>query len=604
MATPISPLPSAPPSYEPRLSVRPGDVLGGRFEIRGELGRGGMATVYLALDRTRGERVALKVLHEHLAADAGGRARLGREIRAASRLRHPRVLVAHEIHEIDGRLMLTMPVNTGGSLAERLEQGPLGAEALRRLALDLAGALAEAHRCGVIHRDITPNNVLLDDERRPLLADFGLARLDGSATATATALGTWGFTAPEVYDGQGADPRSDLYSLGAVLYAAAAGRPPFEAPAAAAVLRRQLAGDLAPLAALRPDLPAPLVAVIEAMLEVSPERRPQGAREVEEALAEGVALAAPALPVPVGAEGPGYTVEVSELKPDRRRRRRLRRLRGGVTLEEPAAPERALARDAERLLGAGLNPGELPAAMRRRRFQLVEGADYETARLLAERAIVAGFSARVLADPHANRARHRGALKVAAGSLTALATLVLLIVSLEEGAPPLFLLSGLLTAWLLRTGIGATARPVLSVDRKPAALAAPADPLEGAWRRVDGQLEALERAVDGAVELLPGAVLHDLRRTARALRVRADDLRLEGARLGEGAARTRLLARMLELGAAASGATRQLGAAADGGSAPELLERLALESRAAARALREVEAPEAPAQLMRLSPTP
>ena len=196
--------------------LAPGAVLGERFEIAGVLGRGGMATVYLALDRVRGSQVALKVLHGHLADQPSARARLRREVEAAGRIRHPAALVASELFELDGHLALSLPLHDGETLAEHVaERGPLPIDALWRLGQDLSGALAEAHSKGVLHRDLAPGNIMMDRERRGVLTDFGLARLDNLASrSTTTAVGTAGFTAPEVLSGERHTPAADLYGLG------------------------------------------------------------------------------------------------------------------------------------------------------------------------------------------------------------------------------------------------------------------------------------------------------------------------------------------------------------------------------------------------------
>jgi serine/threonine protein kinase len=263
-----------------------GQVLAERFEIVGVLGRGGMATVYLARDRVRDERVALKVLHDHLAEDPAMRDRLRREVVAAARLRHPGALVAHELHDLEGTWALSLPFHPGQTLAEEISQsGPQDPEALRRLGVRLAEVLAEAHGAGLLHRDLTPSNVMIGPRGEPVLTDFGLARLrDGGSTRGTGMLGTPGYAAPEVYDGVRADPRSDLYALGAVLYLAATGRAAFEADSAMQALHRQLEGDFTPLDRARPDLPADLVATVHALLERDPALRPQGARDVAEAL--------------------------------------------------------------------------------------------------------------------------------------------------------------------------------------------------------------------------------------------------------------------------------------------------------------------------------
>jgi tRNA A-37 threonylcarbamoyl transferase component Bud32 len=278
-----------------------GQVLAGRFEIVGVLGHGGMATVYLAHDSVRGERVALKVLHDHLARDPAMRERLRREVLAAARLRHPGALVAHELHDLEGTWALSLPFHPGQTLAETIaEQGPMEPEALRRLGVRLAEVLAEAHACGILHRDLTPSNVMIGPRGEPVLTDFGLARLrDGGSTKGTGMLGTPGYAAPEVYDGVRADPRSDLYALGAVLYLAATGKVAFEADSAMRALHRQLDGDLLPLNQARPELPGDLVTTIHALLDRDPERRPQGAQDVAEALQLRQAVeAAPSLATP------------------------------------------------------------------------------------------------------------------------------------------------------------------------------------------------------------------------------------------------------------------------------------------------------------------
>lgn len=263
-----------------------GQVLAERFEIVGALGRGGMATVYLARDRVRGERVALKVLHDHLAHDPAMRERLRREVVASARLRHPGALVAQELHDLDGTWALSLPFHPGQTLAEELAQhGPMEPEAVRRLGVRLAEVLAEAHTRGLLHRDVTPQNVMIGPRGEPVLTDFGLARLrDGGSTRGTGMLGTPGYAAPEVYDGVRADPRSDLYALGAVLYLAATGRPAFEGPTAMRALHRQMEGDFEPIDQRVPGFPPDLAATIHALLEPEPTARPQGAQDLAEAL--------------------------------------------------------------------------------------------------------------------------------------------------------------------------------------------------------------------------------------------------------------------------------------------------------------------------------
>jgi eukaryotic-like serine/threonine-protein kinase len=169
------------------------DVLGERYEIAGVLGQGGMATVYLAHDRVRQGEIALKVLHQHLSHRQSMRERMRREVVAASRLRHPHALVAYELLELGDELALSMPVHRGRTLDEHLDlHGSLSAEQIQGVLEQVGGALSEAHRQGIIHRDITPSNILLDDDCRAMLTDFGLARLLDMGTASTSALPTIG----------------------------------------------------------------------------------------------------------------------------------------------------------------------------------------------------------------------------------------------------------------------------------------------------------------------------------------------------------------------------------------------------------------------------
>lgn len=423
--------------------LAPGAVLGERFEIAGVLGRGGMATVYLAHDRVRGSQIALKVLHGHLADQPAARARLRREVEAAGRIRHPAALVASELFELDGHLALSLPLHDGETLAEHVaERGPLPADALWRLGEDLSGALAEAHRKGVLHRDLAPGNIMMDRQRRGVLTDFGLARLDNLVTrSTTTAVGTAGFTAPEVLSGERPGPAADLYGLGCVLYLAATGRAPFEAPSTFATLKRQSEGAFTPIRELRPGLPEALCASVEALLRPTAAERPESAAEVQEAFSrregpratpgprprepQGAPSAPPSPPpdakllpsaprLPAGAS----TVILRERHEHHDRRRRLRRghrheqagLEGLVVgiAEKVETAVRAAAglpqgKPAEVLLTqavaeeAGLPPEALsaPRVLMERRFRLVDGVSEDAAHRLADVASSLGFYARV-----------------------------------------------------------------------------------------------------------------------------------------------------------------------------------------------------------------
>lgn len=420
-----APAAATPPSAEGPLQS--GRVLGGRFELHGVIGRGGTAVVWLATDRLRRERVALKVLHPHLVADPGARRRLEREVNAAAVLRSDAALTPFDVHEIDGHLALSLPFHAGQTLTERVAtRGALSAEDARQLGVRVATALADAHRVGVLHRDVTANNVLVgDDVTRSVLTDFGLARLQGASRSTAL-LGTAGFAAPEVYAGERADPRSDLYGLGCVLYLAITGKPAFDARDPMGALRRQLDESYPAIERLAPRCPPDLARLVASMLRADPSGRPQGAREVLDRLERRApveptppppARAGLVRPLPTGA----FTVELRERDEQRGRRDHARRRarRVSPTLEDGLRQvvEGALV-GAQKLLGVDLPAGQRSAeqalhaaiaelagareeqlvfspVLYERRFRLIDATDAVTADRLANLARTLGFRARV-----------------------------------------------------------------------------------------------------------------------------------------------------------------------------------------------------------------
>jgi len=235
-------------------------ALAGRYAFERELGRGGMAVVYLARDLKHGRRVAIKVLRPEVAA-AVGPERFLREIEIAAKLTHPHILPLYDSGEVAGFLHYVMPFVEGQSLRERLEEDrqlPV-AEALR-LACEVAEALDYAHAQGVVHRDIKPENILLE-RSHAIVADFGVARavtesVGHRLTETGRTVGTPAYMSPEQASAEEViDGRSDLYALGCVLYEMLGGQPPFVAPSARAVLARHMIDAVPSLTALRPDLP-------------------------------------------------------------------------------------------------------------------------------------------------------------------------------------------------------------------------------------------------------------------------------------------------------------------------------------------------------------
>jgi serine/threonine-protein kinase len=225
--------------------------LASAYTFERELGRGGMATVFLAQDLKHDRPVALKVLHPELAATLGPE-RFLREIKLAARLQHPHILSVYDSGETAGRLWFTMPYIEGESLRDRLRrerQLPI-ADAVR-LTREAALALDFAHRHGAVHRDIKPENILLVDGQARV-ADFGIARAIGGGderlTGTGLTLGTPAYMSPEQAAGdKGVDARTDIYSLAVVLYEMLAGEPPFTAPSAQAMMARRMLESPRPL---------------------------------------------------------------------------------------------------------------------------------------------------------------------------------------------------------------------------------------------------------------------------------------------------------------------------------------------------------------------
>jgi len=256
------------------------DALRDRYALERELGRGGMATVYLAQDLKHGRLVALKVLHPELAATLGPE-RFLREIHTAARLQHPHILPLFDSGESAGQLWYAMPFVAGESLRDRLRrevQLPI-ADALR-ITGEVAMALDCAHRHGVIHRDIKPENILLEDGHA-VVADFGLARAVDAAgeerlTQSGLALGTPAYMSPEQASGERSlDGRSDVYSLGCVLYEMLAGEPPFTGPTSRAVIAKRIVEPIPHVRSLRENVPEAVEqAVIKALAKVPADRFP------------------------------------------------------------------------------------------------------------------------------------------------------------------------------------------------------------------------------------------------------------------------------------------------------------------------------------------
>jgi serine/threonine protein kinase len=271
--------------YFLRPADRPGllGTLGG-YEVQAVIGQGGMGVVLKAFDPALHRLVAIKVLAPALAGSATARRRFTREAQAAAAVCHDHVVAVHGVSEADGLPYLVMQYVPGESLQQRLDRvGPLPVEEVVRIGLQAASGLAAALAQGLIHRDVKPANLLLENGLAKVkITDFGLARMvdDVPVTRDGVVLGTPEYMAPEQARGEQVDPRADLFSLGSVLYACCTGHPPFRGPTAVAVLRRVSDEQPPPVRALNPEVPAWLEALIARLLAKDPAQRFQSAAEV------------------------------------------------------------------------------------------------------------------------------------------------------------------------------------------------------------------------------------------------------------------------------------------------------------------------------------
>jgi TolB-like protein/tetratricopeptide (TPR) repeat protein/tRNA A-37 threonylcarbamoyl transferase component Bud32 len=254
--------------------IRLREAMAGRYPIERPLGRGGMATVYLARDVKHQRQVAVKVLHPELAAGLGTE-RFLREIRIEAGLQHPHILPLHDSGEVDGFLYYVMPYVEGESLRDRLtREGRLSVEETLHLGGDVAHALHYAHERGVVHRDIKPENILLSGGHA-LVADFGIAKAveaagDERLTETGWGMGTPAYMSPEQIVGDAVDGRSDVYGLACVVYEMLAGHPPFPAATARAAFARHHLEPPASIRQERPDVPEHLDAALLKALAKQP----------------------------------------------------------------------------------------------------------------------------------------------------------------------------------------------------------------------------------------------------------------------------------------------------------------------------------------------
>jgi serine/threonine protein kinase len=276
MARPRVPAPGVP---------APAD-LGGRYQLQDVIGSGGMATVHRAWDRRLERPVAIKVLAPALASDPVVRRRFADEANAAARIAHRNVVTIFDTDEADGDPFIVMECLSGVTVAAEISRGKLREDRIRAIGLEALAGLQAAHDLGIVHRDIKPSNLLVGADGSIQIADFGIAKSVSGAdhTATGDVIGSVAYMAPERLEGAPATYRSDLYSLGVVLYEAAAGHKPFAGDTPAAVAHAVVMTPPESLHSIRPDLGDDLAGVIERAMQHDPSARFASAEEMADAL--------------------------------------------------------------------------------------------------------------------------------------------------------------------------------------------------------------------------------------------------------------------------------------------------------------------------------
>ena len=375
-------------------------VFNDRYEIQQRLGRGGMADVYLARDRLLERRVAVKVLFPEFATDPSFVARFRREAQAAANLTHPNIVAVYDWGQQGGTYFIVMEYVNGRTLAEVLRaDGKLAPVQAATLSSEVAAALGFAHRNGVVHRDVKPGNILVTSSGDVKVADFGIARVanagtDAGLTQAGSVMGTAAYFSPEQAQGATPDPRSDLYSLGIVMYEMVGGRPPFMGDNPVSIAYKQVHEAPPRLRDLTPDVPVAYEAIVAKLLAKNPDARYATADDLRldltrfrdgqrpEALAQAAAAAG------IGGRGRGGRrhdrppSSAVGLRPAHHRRRRIAR-HPGPPLPAPArdaAPAPAELRRAapHRAAVGGHHPR--PARARHRRLPALQGAQGQRSR--------------------------------------------------------------------------------------------------------------------------------------------------------------------------------------------------------------------------------
>ena len=258
----------------------------GRYEIKSELGRGGMATVYRAYDPSFNREVAIKVLPREMMHDPQFRVRFDREIKMVAGLEHPSIVPVYDVGDEDGQPYFVMRFMTGGSLSGLIAKGRLSVQDTARVVEKIAQGLAYAHKKGIIHRDLKPDNILFDDNGDPFISDFGIAKLSestGSLTGSGV-IGTPAYMSPEQAQGNEIDGRSDIYGLGVIVYQMLSGHQPYNADTPMGVVVKHITEPVPEILSMIPSLPVEVDQIIKSSMAKDRTKRYSTAVDLAKAL--------------------------------------------------------------------------------------------------------------------------------------------------------------------------------------------------------------------------------------------------------------------------------------------------------------------------------